>query len=94
MKVRGNAKVGLEREVKQLMVCAVNTRDVVGSRGKQRQVEAVLESGRRRGRWRGFDVLGRECRWREKKPQGDGAKQGGVDGLEAQWYGDISEVKK
>lgn len=26
-----------------LMVCAVNTRDLVGSRGKQRQVEAVLE---------------------------------------------------
>ena len=53
---------GLEREVKQLMFYAVNTRDVTGSRREQLRVEAVLESGRRGE----SDLLGRQCHPRQK----------------------------
>jgi len=38
--------VGLEREVKELMLHGVHKRDVLGSRREQLRIEAVLESGR------------------------------------------------
>lgn len=75
--------VGLEREVKQLTLYAVNTRDVTGSRREQLRVEVVLESGRRGGRWRVTCWDGNATHDREAK--GRWSKAGkGVHGLEAQ----------
>lgn len=45
----GNAVVGLEEEVQQIMLSATNTREIMGDR---RRVETVIESGRRGVRWR------------------------------------------